>query len=161
MHILAFFTKSLSGLSSLNSSIHSEPGLMTTSTPIQTLTKHKSKENKENKITRFSAVVNALSGGSGHSSSENKQKKSQFYSAGQLPSFVFGKIKSLWSAHTTTTTAGLNFLADQAPKGRCNKQISDALEGTKMSKLPSGMDHFSLVFCVLFVFACFCFFNFN
>lgn len=31
--------------------------------------------------------------------------------AGHLSSLVFGKIKSLWSAQTTTTSAGLNQLA--------------------------------------------------
>jgi hypothetical protein len=142
----------------LNSSTHSEPGLMTTSTPIQTPTKQiKNKENKENKIMRFSAVVNALSGGGQTGQADIKAKKSQFYSAGQLPSFVFGKIKSLWSAHTTTSSVGLNFLADQAPKGRRSKETSDAAKGTKISKTSSGMDHFSLVFRfrLLFFYCCY------
>lgn len=161
--ILAFFTKSLSGLSSLNSSVHSEPGIMTTSTPIQSPSKHKSKENKENKIMKFSSVVSSWSS-SPDQTADKKPKKSQFYNAGHLPSFVFGKIKSLWSAHTTTTTAGLNFLADDGTKGQRKKQKSDAVEGTKISKLPPGMDHFSLFlsfvlfrFFLLFRFCMICF----
>lgn len=130
---------------------------MTTSTPIQTPTKQiKSKENKENKVTRFSAVVSALSGGG---QSDIKSKKSQFYGAGQLPSFVFGKIKSLWSAHSTTSSVGLNFLADQGLKGRRTKETTDAAKGTKISKISSGMDHFSLVsFCFHFIRFCFLFY---
>lgn len=93
--LAAFFNKSLSGISSLNSSINSDSGLLATSTPLQTPTKHK---NKENALNKFRDVVHAISEGS-------KTK---------LPSIVFGKIKSLWSAHSTPTDVGLNLLADNS-----------------------------------------------
>ena len=122
----AFFHKSLSGLSSLNSSMNSDTGLITTSTPNQTPTKSKPKDNKENKFHRFGgAVVNAMGVGA-----EGKIKKSHLVSsASYFPSLVFGKIKSLWSASTTNTTIGLNLLADsERPKKRHSKNLDVEVE---------------------------------
>lgn len=73
----------------MNSSTNSESVLLANTSPTQSITKVKHRDNKENKLQRFSgAVANALNGGT----------------------LVFGKIKSLWSH--SNTNIGLNILAD-------------------------------------------------
>lgn len=83
-----FLHKNFTGISSMNSSTNSESALLANTSPTQSITKVKHRDNKENKLQRFSgAVANALNGGT----------------------LVFGKIKSLWSH---SNTVGLNILAD-------------------------------------------------
>lgn len=81
-----FFHKNVSGLPSMNSSINSESALLANTSPTQSITKVKHRDNKENKLQRFGGAV--VSGGT----------------------LVFGKIKSLWSH--SNTNIGLNILAD-------------------------------------------------
>lgn len=153
----AFFHKSLSGLSSLNSSMNSDTGLITTSTPNRTPTKCKPKENKENKFHRFGgAVVNAMGVGA-----EGKIKKSHLVSsASHFPSLVFGKIKSLWSASTTNTTIGLNLLADSdRPKKRRSKNLEAEVEMQNVT-VTSGNELFYYLLCFIsFVWIFFCCFG--
>lgn len=73
----------------MNSSTHSESALLSNASPTQSITKVKQKENKENKLQRFSGAV--VSGST----------------------VVFGKIKSLWSH--SSTDLGLNILAETDP----------------------------------------------
>lgn len=77
----------------MNSSTNSELGLLSNSSPSQSLVKVKSSSNKENKLQRFGGAV--VNGGT----------------------LVFGKIKSLWSHNST----GLNtMLADSRRKSQEN-----------------------------------------
>lgn len=101
----AFLHKNFSGISSMNSSTNSESALLANASPTQSITKVKHRDNKENKLQRFSgAVANALNGGT----------------------LVFGKIKSLWSH--SNTNLGLNILADserlQPSKSKENSRFS-------------------------------------
>lgn len=82
----AFLHKSFSGLSSMNSSTNSESALLSNTSPTQSITKVKHRDNKENKLQRFGGTL--VNGGT----------------------LVFGKIKSLWSH--SNTDIGLNILAD-------------------------------------------------
>lgn len=77
----------------MNSSTNSELGLLSNSSPSQSLVKVKSSSNKENKLQRFGGAV--VNGGT----------------------LVFGKIKSLWSHNST----GLNtMLSDTRRKSQDN-----------------------------------------
>lgn len=93
-HQKAFFHKNFAGFaSSMNSSSNSEMGLLSNSSPSQSLVKVKSSANKENKLQRFGGAV--VNGGT----------------------LVFGKIKSLWSHNST----GLNtMLSDHRRKSQEN-----------------------------------------
>lgn len=92
----AFFNKNFSGVSSMNSSTNSDSGLLTNTSPTQSITKTKHRENKENKLQRFGGVV---------------------FNSGTL---VFGKIKSLWSH--SNTNIGLNVLADSDRLQKCKSK---------------------------------------
>lgn len=70
----------------MNSSINSESALLANTSPTQSITKVKHRDNKENKLQRFGGSL--VNGGT----------------------LVFGKIKSLWSH--SNTDIGLNILAD-------------------------------------------------
>lgn len=70
----------------MNSSTNSESALLSSTSPTQSITKVKHRDNKENKLQRFGGSL--VNGGT----------------------LVFGKIKSLWSH--SNTDIGLNILAD-------------------------------------------------
>jgi hypothetical protein len=82
----------------MNSSTHSESALL--SSPTQSISKVKHRDNKENKLQRFGGA---------------------FVNGGTL---VFGKIKSLWSH--SNTDIGLNILAES---DRTQKSKSEAALG--------------------------------
>lgn len=83
------------GLASLLSSINSDSSF---------IRKHKGDSTT---VTATAAPAAAATGGA---TAPYTNRKLPGY-AGHLSSLVFGKIKSLWSAQTTTTSAGLNQLA--------------------------------------------------
>jgi len=119
-------------MTSLNSSANSETGLLANTSPTQSIavkSKHQHKENKENKLQRFGGaiVVNALNGGT----------------------FVFGKIKSLWSHNNSNI--GLNILADNE---RLEKKSSS---GSRSFFCVS----FRLLFVLVFIRFPFCFARFS
>lgn len=108
----------------MNSSTNSESALLSNASPTQSISKVKSRDNKENKLQRFGGA---------------------FVSGGTL---VFGKIKSLWSH--SHADVGLNMLADADQL----RKKSKSKENLGFNSFLTCLIGFRFVFFCFFGFAC-------